>query len=105
MLAYKWLASRALAALTVLAGVVTGRAQALDVSLTPSVASPSPVGTIVTWTAAASGSSGNLWYRFRARPAGMDFRMVRDFSATETLEWTASQHEGIYEIEATARDT
>ncbi len=105
MFAGKWLVSYAVVAFILLAGAGPAQAQSLGVSLTPSVVSPFPLGTIVTWTATASLSSGNLWYRFRVRPAGMDFRVVRDFSATRTLDWTASQHEGLYEIEVVARDT
>ena len=35
----------------------------------------------------------------------MNFQLVRDFSPEGTLDWAAIQHEGLYEIEATVRDT
>lgn len=58
----------------------------------------------MTWTASASGSSDPIWYRFRAARAGEDLHIIRDFSPPNTLDWTASQYEGTYEIEVTARD-
>lgn len=86
--------------------------------------SPASLGSMVTWTAAASGSqAGNVWYRFRVRELGAtpaalragslempvsgdiaDFRMIQDFGPVNTLSWTASQHEGNYQMEVTARD-
>lgn len=85
------------------AGAVALRAQALSVSVAPSIPSPAPLGTIVTWTAASTGSS-NVWYRFRVRRAGSDYRVIRDYSPANTLDWTASEHEGAYAIEVTAQD-
>jgi hypothetical protein len=96
----------------------------LSVSLAASVTSPAPVGTIVTWTASVAGtSSTNLWYRFQARetattlgpchavrgtvaPHGCatDFSMVQDFGPVNALSWTASDHEGGYEVQVTATD-
>ncbi|MBS1854713.1 MAG: aryl-sulfate sulfotransferase [Acidobacteria bacterium] len=101
----KRLASYVLFAAVLLVPVDAARAQSLTVSLVPTVASPAPVGTTVKWTVAVSGNSGNLRYRFRVRPAGMPFHVVRDFSPEPTLGWTAAQHEGLYEIEAAVRDT
>jgi arylsulfate sulfotransferase len=84
---------------------IPGYAAAMSVSLTPSIVSPAPVGTIVTWTPTVSGvGSATLWYRYRARPAGGTFHMVRDFGPDYLLDWTASDHEGTYEIELTARN-
>ena len=94
---------------------------ALGVDLQPSVAPPQPLATNVTWTAKASGDSGaTVWYRFRSRalaggitsagfmmrrpPAPPDFSVVRDFGPSNTLDWTAAEHEGAYEIEVVARD-
>src|SRR5579859_5091021 len=94
-----------IAAILFYAGVAAARAQSLSVWLAPSLPSPSAVGTIVTWSAGASGNSGPVWYRFRARRAGTDFRTVRDYSPATSLDWTASEHEGLYEIQVTARDT
>jgi arylsulfate sulfotransferase len=115
--------------LLLIAGAALGspaRAQsALSISASPSISSPAPVGTIVTWTASASGSpAGSVWYRFRSRDLGgatatcaqaprvlalrncigTNFAMIRDFGPRNTLDWTASEHEGAYEVEVSARD-
>ena len=92
-------------ALTLLVSVDAARAQSLGVSLAPTVASPSPVGSTVKWVAAATGGSGNLQYRFRLHAAGTNFHLVRDFSPEATLDWAAIQPEGLYEIEVAVRDT
>lgn len=78
---------------------------AMTVTLSSSVSSPAPVGTFVTFNAAVSNPPGsNLWYRFRVRTQGGDYQIIRDYGPVNWLEWTASQQEGIYEIEAAARD-
>jgi arylsulfate sulfotransferase len=96
----------------------------LSASLSTSVPSPATVGTLVAWTATATGSqSGNVWYRFRVRELGTamsgcraggvfvasncadsSFSMIQDYGPVNTINWTASEHEGNYEIEASARD-
>ena len=76
---------------------------AVPVSLSPSVASPAPLGTVVTWSANSS-APGTLWYRYRVRPASGEFRMVRDYNPDNTLVWTASESEGIYEIEVSVQN-
>ena len=98
--------------------------QARTLSVSASTREPAPVGTVVTWNASVDdGSSGNLWYRFRIRYTGTvpavctaarvsvhsrclsnDFVMVRDFGPDNSLDWTASEHEGDYEIEVSSRD-
>lgn len=89
--------------LVLFAATIAAQAQ-LAAFLSPSFPSPSPVGTVITWTASTSAGSGNTQYRFRARVAGMDFHLVRDFSPAATLDWTEIRHEGTYELEVTARD-
>ncbi len=79
-------------------------AQTLTVTLTPSIPPPAPVGTLVTWSAFAYGSAGTVWYRFRQQRPGLPYHMIRDFSPSNQLAWTASRAEGIYGIEVTARD-
>ena len=74
-------------------------------TLTPSVAAPVPVGTVVTWTASATGGAdGPVWYRFRARRFGQAFQTIRDYSPLTTLDWTASDREGWYEVELSAEN-
>ena len=79
---------------------------AMSVALDPSTPSPAPVGTVITWTATASEARpGTLWYRFRAHAIGQNFRVIKDYGPGNTLDWTASDHEGLYEIEADVRNT
>ena len=78
---------------------------AMSVGLQSSVPSPAPLGKIVTWTASVAGSGeGTIWYRFRGRAVGQDFRVIKDFGPDNTLDWTSSSSEGFYEIEVTARN-
>jgi arylsulfate sulfotransferase len=78
----------------------------MDVQMTPSDPSPSPVGTFVTWTAqAADSDGGSFWYRFRVREAGQtEFRMMRDFGPSREWIWAPMDHESQFEIEVTARN-
>lgn len=69
-----------------------------------SAVTPVPVGTAVQFAAVNDGSSnGTLWYRFRVRAPGGEFRMVRDFGPNPVLEWATAGPEGIYDVELTAR--
>src|SRR5437879_717298 len=86
-----------------------GTASLLDarvsVTISPSMPAPAPVGTMISWVANASAdSSGTLWYRFRAREAGQDYRTIRDYGPLNTLDWTASDHEGVYQVEVSVRN-
>ena len=86
-------------------GFVSHLEAAMSVSLNPSVPSPSPLGTKVTWSASVNGASpGALWYRFRSGPAGAGVRMLRDYGPLNTLDWTNSEREGLYDVEVTARN-
>jgi arylsulfate sulfotransferase len=88
--------------LTLLSGFA---AQGMSVVVTTSADSPAPVGTMITFSAAVSDApSSNQWYRFRVRRNGGAYRMVRDYGPASTLNWTASDHEGAYEMEISARD-
>jgi arylsulfate sulfotransferase len=81
------------------------RSPEMSVSLNPSIPSPAPVGTMMTWDASVSyASAGTLWYRFRARRGGDEFHMVRDYGPTSTLDWTAGEYEGSYEIEVSVKN-
>ncbi len=77
---------------------------ALSVVLTPSLPAPVPVGTLVTWSAQPSDSTAPIWYRFRAAREGSPLHTIRDYSPPSSLEWTASQYEGVYDVEVTARN-
>lgn len=77
----------------------------LAVVLTPSVPSPAPLGTVVTWTAAAFGGSGNYLYRFSASDPGLGSHVVRDYSPANTLDWTSADWEGSYTLRVTVQDS
>ena len=98
--------------------------QGFSAVISASAIPPATVGSIITWNGSASGSSsGNLWYRFRVRemaptsnhcrPMGLryvppcisnSFSIVQDFGPGNSVSWTASDHEGIYQMEVSARD-
>ncbi len=77
----------------------------VGVALFPSLSSPQPVGTPITWMAEASASSqGPIRYRFRVRRIGDDFHVVKDYGPSNSLIWTVADHEGNFEIEVAARN-
>ena len=90
--------------LFLLASIAALKGAALSVVLTPSIPAPAPVGTVVTWSAHPSDATASIWYRFRAARAGSDLHVIRDYSPLSSLDWTASQHEGVYDIEVSARN-
>src|SRR5262249_43586479 len=81
----------------------------MTMSLT-STASRGPVGLPVVWNAQVDGidhgdsSSDTIWYRYRARRLDQGFKIIRDFGPRTDLVWSATEHEGAYELEVTARD-
>lgn len=78
---------------------------AVEVQLSPSPIAPQPVGTTITWTAsAADPNPGTLEYQFSVRPPGGDFAVVRDFSPSNSFQWTPSEREGAYDIRVNARN-
>ncbi|HUI78967.1 MAG TPA: aryl-sulfate sulfotransferase [Bryobacteraceae bacterium] len=98
-----WNLLRVLAAAGV-ALLAAHRAKAISVTVSTSAPPPARVGTRVTFSGVASGAGSNLWYRFRVREMGGNYRMIRDYGPSSALEWTASAHEGVYEMEVSARD-
>src|SRR5947208_2845317 len=95
--AFKWMIAVALS-LTVASGMT------LDV--TPSISSPVSVGTRVTFAVSSPDAApGTLWYRFRVRATGGDFSMIRDYGPLNSLDWSATSHEGIYDLEVSVRNT
>jgi hypothetical protein len=78
---------------------------AVEVELSPSSPSPKPVGTTVTWTASASDTEpGTLDYQFSVLTPTAGFTVVRDFSPSNSFEWTPSEREGEYQIRVIARN-
>jgi arylsulfate sulfotransferase len=84
------------------------------VSMTPSIKSPQPIGTSITWTVTATDSnSGPLTFQFNLAPPGRPFSMVRDFNVgtaststwtSQTFVWTPTWSEGIYQIQVVGKD-
>src|SRR5215471_11385103 len=73
---------------------------AITTALEPSVTSPAAVGTVITWTANATDvNAGSLLYRFSAGPVGRNVQIVKDFSPSNTLDWTTIDSDGVYVIE------
>ena len=78
---------------------------AIVTDLRPSETSPSPLGTVVRWTAnATDNNSGSLWYRFSAGPAGGDVQVIKDFSSSNRVDWTTIDSEGTYVIQVDIRN-
>ena len=73
----------------------------LAVTLTPSVDSPAPVGTAITWT--ATPGDGGLWYRFSTRGTDSGRKIVKDFGPDSTFVWAPYEREGLYRIEVEVR--
>ena len=77
----------------------------ITAQITPSQVSRALLGTVVTWTVVASDTQpGVLWYRFRARPMGGNFHAMKDYSPSNTMEWTETDSEGLYVVEASIRN-
>src|ERR1700737_3930567 len=69
-------------------------------SLLPSTRGPQPVGSVITWTAAAIDSApGTLGYRFRVGPHGGTLTTVKDYGPYNSFTWAPSDHEGEFDIE------
>jgi hypothetical protein len=73
--------------------------------LSPSLSSPRPVGTTVTWTAAATDTNpGAFEYQFSVRLSGGVYTVVRDFATSNSFKWTPSEREGSFDIQVDARN-
>src|SRR5262249_46301011 len=60
-------------------------------SLAPGEAAPQLVGEPILWTATAADCGTAPVYQFSVAPHGGAFRVVRDFSPTNTFAWTPMQ--------------
>ncbi len=77
----------------------------ITVTLTPSPASPQPVGTILTWNAGLNDTSaGSHEYRFSVASPGGPASIVRDFHTSSSFQWTPSFTEGTYTVSVIARN-
>ena len=83
-------------------------------SITPSAASPQPLGTPVTWTVAATDTNpGPLTFQFNTAYGQHAFSLARDFNVgtpvsgtwtSPAFVWTTISAEGSYQIQAIAKD-
>jgi arylsulfate sulfotransferase len=89
----------------VLGATVVPLAAQLAVTLEPSLISPAPLGSVITWQARVSGANGaRLWYRYRERSPGSHFRVVRDYGPLAVLDSTAIDREGSYTVQVSVRN-
>ena len=89
-----------------LAFLATNAFATISVTLTPSPASPQPVGTVITWTATVSDTApGTHEYQFSVGPAGGPLAIVHDFKLARTLAWAFSQTEGTYQVKVVVQNT
>lgn len=83
-------------------------------SLTPSIASPQPLGTPVTWAVTATDSHPNsLTFRFNVASGSQPFAVVSDFNVgtlsggtwtAQPFAWATIAGEGSYRIQVVAKD-
>ena len=72
--------------------------------LSPSKASPQPVGTAVVFSASAT-CAGTPQYRFWVKAPGGAWSIVQDYSAASTFTWsTGGKAAGTYAVEVDVRD-
>jgi arylsulfate sulfotransferase len=84
------------------------------VSLTPSLTSPQPIGTPITWTATATDTNpGPLTFQFNVAAPRQNLVTVRDFNAgvpnagtwtSNPFVWVPTGVEGTYQIELIIKD-
>src|SRR5262245_49824833 len=72
-------------------------------SLVPNEPAPQLVGEPVLWTATADDCGKDLVYQFSVKAAGDPFRVVHDFSPTNTFTWAPMQ-EGTYRVRVVAKE-
>lgn len=72
------------------------------VSLTPAAASPQPTGVPIMWTAAATGGTAPLAFRFWVQPWNGSWAIVRDWAPANTFTWQPTVSGG-YNVAVEAR--
>jgi arylsulfate sulfotransferase len=83
-------------------------------SMTPSSASPQPLGTRITWTVTATDSNPNpLTFQFNVASGSQSFNLAKDFNigtssagvwTAQPFVWTTIAGEGTYTIQVIAKD-
>ena len=67
----------------------------LTVDLDGTGTSPGTLGDRVTWGATVNEPAPDaVSYRFRARRAGEEFRVIQDYGPASTLDWASGELEG-----------
>ncbi len=84
------------------------------VSLTPTLASPRPIGATVDWTAEATDTNpGPLTFQFNVAPPGGALATVKQFNAgtpsgstwnSLTFAWALTGRNGVYQVQVVATD-
>jgi arylsulfate sulfotransferase len=75
------------------------------VTLAPSLPSPQPVGTLITWTATATDTDpGILMYSFSTGAQGQALSLVRDFGYLISFPWNPPLQEGSYQVQVIVRN-
>jgi len=81
------------------------QAGAMSLVLDPPTPVSARVGETVHFSAqVGDDEGGNLWYRFRVREPGEDYRVIRDYGPLAELDWTSATYEGDYEMEVSVRN-
>ncbi|MEO8127983.1 MAG: aryl-sulfate sulfotransferase [Bryobacteraceae bacterium] len=97
---------KSFAKFVVFVSAFSGIASAMTVTLEAESPPPALVGDVVTWNASTpDANSSAMEYRFRVRATGSVFRVIRDFSPSRRFAWTATDHDGVYQIQVTAKNT
>ena len=77
----------------------------ITVTLSPSLASPQPLGTTIVWTATVTDTvGGGDEMQFSVAPNGSPAAVVHDFNISKSFPWTPSKTEGTYTISVVARN-
>ncbi|MBS1825328.1 MAG: aryl-sulfate sulfotransferase [Acidobacteria bacterium] len=78
---------------------------ALNVQLSTTSGPNLPVGTRLQFQASVTPPTSGLWYRFRVKPAGGSFSVIKDFDpySNGAFAW-APMEEGAWDIEVTAKN-
>jgi hypothetical protein len=71
----------------------------INVTLTPSLPSPQPLGTSIHWTAAVSDTQpGGHVFRFKTQPTDQPAQIRRDFAESNEWTWTPAGYEDTVRI-------
>jgi arylsulfate sulfotransferase len=77
----------------------------ITVTLAPSLPSPQPVGTTITWQPTASDTnSGTLDFQYAVSPAGQPYQILQEYDVANIFSWTQYLSEGSFNIQVTARN-